>query len=337
MKRVLHLLLLALVVTACAAPPLGTPTTAPPASTPTLAPPLNTPTLTALANTPTPASPTSVPTATPETIAALVFLTDQANHPAAPAIQALGGQVRPTADLPAVAAAAQVVVAQTLDPATAPAAPGVRFIVLGGSALEAPNALILPADSQAWRPDQLGLLAGAAAGFAAANQRVAALGDPASPYDLAYRAGFQNGVRLTCPRCRIDLVDLPADPAAAATLAAQYVGFGAQVIFAPPTPAGEAAVRRAAQAGAWVVDPTGTLIDTDRVLVTLQTADPLTRVLQAALQPENLTWQTAAAPLRWPATTPLGAMDQRDVATLAAQLLSGELETGIDPATGQEK
>jgi basic membrane protein A len=234
--------------------------------------------------------------------------------------------------------------------------PQTYFISLGSA--EAPTG-DLPANVLIFatpRDDQTGFMAGAAAGFATQTQRVGVVSNPATLSDRLYRTGFLHGVRYACPRCDIDLVDiLDALPATAAQQATFYATHSTDVIFAPPGPLGEAAWPAAAQNGAFVIGAgadvyqtafvNGTTPGADLVLtsVWLNPAQAVRQALTAyqlgtpyaglqALSAQN--GGLVLAPYR---TTRLSGLDITELAAILDRLASGDLDTGVDPLTGEER
>jgi basic membrane protein A len=219
-----------------------------------------------------------------------------------------------------------------------------------------PNLLAIPVEKHGHREDQAGFLAGMAAGFATETQRVAAVTAPTTPEGLKYRNGFVSGVRYTCAKCRIDLIDL-ADPNAtdfAGLETAKYVSYGVDAVFAAAGPAGSAALTSAAQAGAWVIGSSGleaytslpgaesgkmltvVFVDPGAALAAALTAyrdgQPLTGVQALSLANGGVYY---APPVDAP--TALSPLDWQDIEAAKAKLASGALETGIDPLTGAER
>lgn len=213
------------------------------------------------------------------------------------------------------------------------------------------------------RFDQLGFLAGMAAGLATEAQSVTAVTN-LSVEGLNYRNGFLHGVRYTCPRCQlqyIDVFDVDNGGAEAAQTAALYASISSDVFFAAAGPAGNEALQAAAQRGAWVIGAgsdvyatvfeNGALPGADRVLTSVYvdrgaaiyaalTAYYAVRQGAAGAAPTGQQPYAAAngaiiiAPYR---TTALNPLDQRDLAAALTRLAEGSLDTGIDPATGQER
>jgi basic membrane lipoprotein Med (substrate-binding protein (PBP1-ABC) superfamily) len=238
--------------------------------------------------------------------------------------------------------------------------PQVYFIQLGG----APPGQGLPANLL-WlggpesRQDQAAFLAGMAAGFATQTQKIAVIGDPSTAEGRKYRNGFLHGVRYACPKCRVDFIDVldVNDSAGLIQPVTVYVSSGFDVFFAAAGKAGNDALVAAAQKGAWVIGSggdaylglfgNGSVAGADRVLTSVS-VDP-GEALRAALaafhdeaplygvQPLSAAnGAIVLAPIRNPAGL-LSIPDQADIAAAFARLADGSLETGIDPATGEEK
>jgi basic membrane lipoprotein Med (substrate-binding protein (PBP1-ABC) superfamily) len=211
--------------------------------------------------------------------------------------------------------------------------------------------------------DQLGFLAGMAAGLATGNKHVAAITD-LSVTGLNYRNGFLHGVRYTCPRCDVKYIDV-TDPvnggAAVSQQAALFASISSDVIFAVAGPAGNAGLLAAAQEGAWVIGAgedvyatvfdNGTVAGADKVLTSVYW--DMGAAVDAALaayqrvttqQAESFPLGTQAfsayvgavtlAPYR---SAGLSGLDQKDIATALARLADGTLDTGVDPVTGLER
>jgi len=253
-----------------------------------------------------------------------------------------------------------VIVAENADlSALAREFPSVYFISVQQKSGEAAPANLLALGGSSSRADQAGFIAGAVAGFATQTQTVTVIGDPNSIEGRNYRNGFLHGVRYTCPKCRvlnIDVMDLN-DGAEPSATAAKYVILDSDVFFAAAGEAGDQALVAAAQAGAWVIGSGGDVYQTrfgggasagaEKVLTSVY-FDPGAAVYQAlaafhAGQPLTSAQPFSAAngaihlaPYRDPQGV-LSTLDQRDIATALAQLADGSLDTGIDPATGEER
>jgi basic membrane lipoprotein Med (substrate-binding protein (PBP1-ABC) superfamily) len=238
--------------------------------------------------------------------------------------------------------------------------PAAYFISLTSGEAESPATNMLAFSGS--RFDQLGFLAGMAAGLATRVQSVTAVTD-LSLAGLNYRNGFLHGVRYTCPRCQlqyIDVFDVENGGAEAAQTAALYASISSDVFFAAAGQAGEAALLAAAQRGAWVIGAqvdvyttvfeNGAVTGADRVLTSLfldQSAAVYNALKAYATSASGagapLTGQQpyaaangaiVMAPYR---TQALNSLDQQEIAHALARLADGSLDTGVDPATGQER
>jgi basic membrane protein A and related proteins len=209
------------------------------------------------------------------------------------------------------------------------------------------------------RDDQAGFLAGMVAGLATESQIVTVIGDPNSAEGRSYRNGFAHGVLYTCPECRllnIDVANLDDGTEASATVVT-YFFVGCDVFFAAAGNAGNQALAAAAEAGAGVIGVGedvyltrfggGSALGAEHVLTSIY-FDPGAAVYHAlsafhAGQPlSGAQTFTAAnnaiiiAPYRDPEGA-LSMLDQTDITKTLARLADGSLETGIDPATGEER
>jgi basic membrane protein A and related proteins len=354
------------VVTATVPPPTITPV----APTVTLAPP----TATAAAPTATPVPPSATPVP-PTAAPPLVMLLAPGGAPAEALFQNIkagmqdfGWQAswKPDPALPDLRAAAQagaaviVVADRTLEAegrAVAGEFPKSYFICLHLSETGGlPNLLAL---GGATREDQAGFVAGLTAGFVTQAKRVAVIGDPQSAVGRKYRNGFLHGVRYTCPKCQVDNLDVLNlnDTANVVDLAAKYRLYGVDVFFSAAGEAGNAALVKVAQAGAWVIGSGddvyltqfdgGATAGADHVLTSVY-LNPSLAVLNAlaqyragaplaGVQPLSAANQAIMlAPYR-EKTGALSLLDQQDIAVILTRLSQGTLETGIDPVTGEER
>jgi len=209
-----------------------------------------------------------------------------------------------------------------------------------------PNLLVL--GGPASREDQAGFLAGMAAGFATEVERVAVVSDPSVTFGKKYRNGFTAGVRYTCPKCQIDLVDFPAITDAPTVSAAvqKTAALGTDVFWIAPGGYAEAAFEalagrnvsllagRAPYAGEnFLVSVT---LDFPAALSTAlqnyQAGQPLSGQQPFSLASGNITFTVHLDP-----NGRLSILDLRDIETAREKLASGALETGVDPLTGEEK
>jgi basic membrane lipoprotein Med (substrate-binding protein (PBP1-ABC) superfamily) len=237
--------------------------------------------------------------------------------------------------------------------------PGTHFVLLGGSPPAETLANVLFLGGPESRHDQAGFLAGVAAGFATGTERVAVFSDTTTVEGRKYRNGFVSGVRYACPKCRIDTIDLAGSTATefARGEAVKYAALGADVIFAAAGPAGDAALRAAVEAGAAVIGSGadvyltafegGAAPGAERVLasVYLDAGRALATALPAVVAeapPSGVEPLTVAnggvvmTPLRDPGGR-LSPLDVQDIEAIRLRLSDRSLETGVDPATGEER
>jgi basic membrane protein A len=261
-------------------------------------------------------------------------------------------------------AGVQVIVADgaDLEAATRVAAvafPSAYFVGVGqaGQGDKLPNLLSLGVGPA--RQDQLGFMAGVVAGYATRAKVVTAVGYTTDAIGLKYRNGFLHGVRLSCSRCRVDFVDLTDlnDGPAAADKARLNASLSSDVVFAAAGAASADALHAAAEAGAWVLGADADVYQSvfgggaaakgaDKVLTSAY-FDPAAALVAAvkayqAGKPWNgaqpysaATGAVTLAPIRV-STDVLSDLDRAEINAVLAQLADGSLETGIDPATGNE-
>jgi len=217
----------------------------------------------------------------------------------------------------------------------------------------------LPANMLAFgapRYDQVGFIAGMIAGLTTKTKFVTGIGDPHSAEGLKYLNGFAHGVRYACPKCRIEGIDVTIQSSPTGQTAVVYAISGCDVFFAAPGAAGKEALVAAAQEGAWVIgsdrDTPLTLFggqapEAEKVLTSVYLAPGAAlrsalAAFQAGAPPKGrqpLSASTGAIRLA-PYNAPLevfSALDRQVIATALGRLADGSLDTGIDPATGEEK
>ncbi|MCS6908949.1 MAG: BMP family ABC transporter substrate-binding protein [Anaerolineales bacterium] len=359
-RDLLVVVALAAALHACAAPSPAPPTitTAPP--TPAVI--IRTPTNNASPDTPVPApSPT-----TPATARTLVFFTEATDNsvgfePLSKFAQKQGWQFRPAGarevqSILAKAPMAVVSVSAELSPqqwiTLAQQHPETYLAIFGppeaGAEIPA-NLLFL--GGPAGREDQAGFLAGVTAGLATKTQRVAVFSDTTTPSGLKYRNGFAAGVRYTCPRCSLDVIELSAfsEVVFAEALGQKYAALGADVVFAAAGDAGTFALAGAVQNGAWVIADNSLSLDrlpnSERLLtrVSLDVFAAFEAALtdfvagrpRSGAEPLSLAnGGVVLAPIREGVLEPL---DLQDIHLVKQKLAEGALETGVDPLTGEEK
>lgn len=230
--------------------------------------------------------------------------------------------------------------------AAAAAHVAVTFIYMGQPAPAATNNLIvLGADG--FPADEMGFLAGLAAGAASRSEVVAAVVSLLDVSGRAYDSGFQNGMRVACARCKYIQIDTRI-----------YAGLDVQqallirlredekvdTLWVAPGAGGDWLLEGCAQQGCSIVTngkPAAKLEPAVAAVVALRPDLPLTAILDALWEerapvvPVMLNAASGALQLQ-----PLGARaaltagDVSVVMDFANRLASGELATGVDPATG---
>ena len=230
--------------------------------------------------------------------------------------------------------------------AAAAAHVAVTFIYMGQPAPAATNNLIvLGADG--FPADELGFLAGLAAGAASRSEVVAAVVSLLDVSGRAFDSGFQNGMRVACARCKYIQIDTRI-----------YAGLDVQqallirlredekvdTLWVAPGAGGDWLLEGCAQQGCSIVTngkPAAKLEPAVAAVVALRPDLPLTAILDALWEerapvvPVMLNAASGALQLQpLGARAALTAADVSVVMDFANRLASGELATGVDPATG---
>jgi basic membrane lipoprotein Med (substrate-binding protein (PBP1-ABC) superfamily) len=130
--------------------------------------------------------------------------------------------------------------------------PDARFIHFGGHQYPEPLPNLL---GLAYRMDEAGFLAGALAGRATEGRRVAVIGGIPLPSVEELMSGFDRGVKQVCPECEVIVrfTDTFSDLSRGQELGRQVIEEGADVVFNAAGASGSAAIRSAAEQGAWVI------------------------------------------------------------------------------------
>ncbi|MDQ7030767.1 MAG: BMP family ABC transporter substrate-binding protein [Ardenticatenia bacterium] len=208
-----------------------------------------------------------------------------------------------------------------------------------------------------YREDQGGFLAGALAGMMTESGVVAGIYGIDIPPVVKFRNGFEIGARYVNPDINVLGVYIPSftDPAAGASAAEQFVGEGADVIFGAGGPTGSGGIKRAAELGAWVIGVDqdeyyttfggGTTPGADRLIssavkrVDLGVYDQILGVIDGTFAGGGLYILDAAnggityAPFH-EAEDDVPEAVQARLEEIRLMLAAGELQTGVDPVTG---
>lgn len=261
------------------------------------------------------------------------------------------------AGTPVIVAEGEALAAATR--AAAEAFPGVYFVGVNQAGVEPALPNLLTLGSEPAREDQVGFVAGAIGGLLTEGEIVTAIGAPATPAGLKYRNGFLHGIRYTCTRCRVDFinsVDGSSDGNAVAEAARLNANLSSDVVYAAAGPPGVQGLQAAAAQGAWII---GSQAADEAVTfapgqpgaeqwVTSVYLDPAAGVAAALAAYQAgapltgaLPWSAASgalvvAPYRL-SEDDFSDLDRQDILAVIARLADGSLETGIDPASGQER
>jgi basic membrane lipoprotein Med (substrate-binding protein (PBP1-ABC) superfamily) len=210
----------------------------------------------------------------------------------------------------------------------------------------------------AFREDQMGFLAGALAGLVSESQTVGMVAGMDTPTMRRLRGGYENGVRYVCPECAVLAIalDSATDPARGRTAALSQTAEGADVIFGVGGSTGNGAVLGAAQQGVWAIG-----VDQDEYYTTFEggAASGADRLLSSAVKrADNAVYSVvkeavlggpspgarlfdagsagvALAPFH-DAEIAVSDEIQEKLVEILSLLASGELDTGIDPFTGEQ-
>jgi hypothetical protein len=100
------------------------------------------------------------------------------------------------------------------------------------------------------RWDEVGFLGGVLTGYTGEGRAVGLIEADTGDMMEELRAGFEQGARYSCPRCRVVQVPPGFDPA-------EFVRDGVAAVFVPPGPGASEAAEEAGAGGLWVVDYAG--------------------------------------------------------------------------------
>ncbi len=190
------------------------------------------------------------------------------------------------------------------------------------------------------RRDQVGFLSGVLAGLASETGWVGRVDGTGGSWEAVYQASFTHGLRYACPRCR-----LVTATSQEATLDL-FRGNGVDVVWAVPGPQADAVLAGLAEGGLWIVwaeaVPAGVRQERMAGGVGFAPEAVIVEALEARLAGE--------AGRDWPYEAASGSLGlvglsgeavspgrQRLLVEALDALATGELDTGIDPQTGEER
>jgi basic membrane lipoprotein Med (substrate-binding protein (PBP1-ABC) superfamily) len=231
--------------------------------------------------------------------------------------------------------------------------PDVRFVAVDGAYEAAPDNLM----GLAFREDQIGFLAGALAGLVSESQTVGVVAGMDTPATRRLRSGYESGVRHVCAECAVlaIAIDSSTDPARGRTAALSQTAEDADVIFGVGGPTGSGAVLGAAQQGVWAIG-----VDQDEYYTTFEagTANGSARLLSSAVKradnaiysvvkdsvlgipnPDARLFDASLAGVDLApfhdAESAVSDEIKVKLAEVLRMLASGELDTGVDPVSGE--
>lgn len=230
--------------------------------------------------------------------------------------------------------------------------PDIKFAIVDFAYDEYPPNL----QGMVFREDQSGFLAGALAGFMTESKTVGIVAGMEIPPVKKFRNGYENGVKYVCAECNVIgvYIDSFTDPARGKTAALSQVSEGADVIFGAGGPTGSGGILGAAQEGVWVIG-----VDQDEYYTTFKGGEMegADRLLSSAMKRVDVAVYNAVKSLvrgSFKAGTALYEAANQGVGLapfheteddvpdavktalddILQKLASGELSTGVDPATG---
>lgn len=232
--------------------------------------------------------------------------------------------------------------------------PQVSFVAVDVAYDAAPDNLV----GLAFREDQMGFLAGALAGLISDSQTVGVVAGMDTPATRRLRSGYENGVRHGCAECTVVAITLDSstDPARGRTAALRQTAEGADVIFGVGGPTGSGAVLGAAQQGVWAIGA-----DQDEFYTTFRggAAAGSDKIVSSAMKrADEAVYQViknavmgsfrSGTALFDAANNGVGLADfhlaadavpadvRAKIAEIYQRLASGQLDTGVDPVTGDQ-
>ncbi len=138
-----------------------------------------------------------------------------------------------------------------------------------------------------FREDQAGFLVGTLAGMLTETGIVGFIGGIDIPPVKRFRVGYENGVAFVNPNAQVLGTYIPSfsDPATGASVANQFIGEGADIIFGAGGPTGSGAIKAAAEQGVFVIG-----VDQDEYFTTFGggTSPGANRLISSALKSVNV-------------------------------------------------
>jgi basic membrane protein A len=246
-----------------------------------------------------------------------------------------------------------VVAGNDLSEATRDAArqyPAIKFVGVDQSAIDSlANYFVIGEPGN--RPDEEAFLAGALAGFMTQEHEVGIVVIGGTREGRMHENGFRHGLRYSCGKCELWVVTLndPDDIVAGADTADRLRRARVDVMFAAAGRAGESGLEAATTQGMWVIGRGSDLtmamsIGSEHVLASVIRRPDISLpaiigALLAGETPPQIPFALANGNISLaenfgPDVSPAVIKLMSDIMT---QLATGALDTGIDPATGEER
>jgi len=232
--------------------------------------------------------------------------------------------------------------------------PDVSFVAVDVAYEAAPDNLA----GLTFREDQMGFLAGALAGLISKSKTVGVVAGLDTTATRRLRSGYENGVLHVCPECIVLAlaIDSSTDPARGRTAALSQIGEGAGVIFGVGGPTGSGALLGATQQGVWAIG-----VDQDAYFTAFEegTASSADKLLSSAVKrADNAVYSVIKEAVLGGLSTGARLFDassagvglapfhdaesavsdeiKEKLAEVLRMLASGELDTGVDPVSGEQ-
>jgi len=232
--------------------------------------------------------------------------------------------------------------------------PDVSFVAVDVAYEAAPDNLA----GLTFREDQMGFLAGALAGLISKSKTVGVVAGLDTTATRRLRSGYENGVLHVCPECIVLAlaIDSSTDPARGRTAALSQIGEGADVIFGVGGPTGSGALLGATQQGVWAIG-----VDQDAYFTAFEegTASSADKLLSSAVKrADNAVYSVIKEAVLGGLSTGARLFDassagvglapfhdaesavsdeiKEKLAEVLRMLASGELDTGVDPVSGEQ-
>jgi basic membrane lipoprotein Med (substrate-binding protein (PBP1-ABC) superfamily) len=210
-----------------------------------------------------------------------------------------------------------------------------------------------------FREDQSGYMAGVLAGLMTKSKTVGIVAGMEIPPVKKFRNGYEHGVKYVCPDCTSlgVYIDSFTDPARGKAAAESQIAEGADVIFGAGGPTGSGGILGAAQQGVWVIG-----VDQDEYFTTFKGGKEKgsDKLLSSAMKRVDVAVYNAirAADLGFfvgktalfdaaaggvvlapfhDAASAIPAEVKTKLDETFKMLASGQLDTGVDPVTGDVK